>query len=292
MGWAYPAADEMLPFPDLAPSVEYHVKGTSLVFTGEQLNHMTGPVDWIPSEHPPMPEVVAQDHPNRKLEACGGCHGIEGQGSIDSPDLAGLPESYLIQQIGEFIKGRRHSSDPRRLVSASMSEMAGRLTAVEITQSAHYFSSIASRPMVRVIETDQVPATTIHNVWRELVPGGGTEPIGHRVIEVAENFDQMLAGDPHSGVIAYVPRGAITRGKGLVREGSGACVICHGAKLKGTGDVPPLAGRDPLYLARALWDIKSGARKGPSVALMQKPAMALDPDQIVDIAAYLGSLER
>ncbi len=34
------------------------------------------------------------------------------------------------------------------------------------------------------------------------------------------------------------------------------CAICHGEGLKGLGEVPSLAGRDPMYLTRQLMDIK------------------------------------
>jgi cytochrome c553 len=84
--------------------------------------------------------------------------------------------------------------------------------------------------------------------------------------------------------------GAIERGKALTHQGAQPCVSCHGADLKGKDKAPPLAGRDPHYLARALWDIKSGARSGPTVALMQKPVAGVTEDQIVDIVAYAASL--
>jgi len=50
-----------------------------------------------------------------------------------------------------------------------------------------------------------------------------------------------------------------------------------------------LAGRSAAYLTRQLWDIKTGARGGPSVALMQGVVANLEPGQIRDIAAYLAS---
>jgi cytochrome c553 len=89
-----------------------------------------------------------------------------------------------------------------------------------------------------------------------------------------------------------VPRGAVNRGKALVQHAPQPCTSCHGATLKGTGSAPPLAGRNPHYLARAIWDIKTCTRWGPTVALMQKPAGSLSADQIVDITAYLASLPR
>ncbi len=100
--------------------------------------------------------------------------------------------------------------------------------------------------------------------------------------------------DPHVGVVVYAPPGSKARGAAVVQTGGGAgqpCRSCHGADLKGLGEAPPLAGRSAAYLARELWDIKSGARSGPAVALMQAPAKGLNAAQVRDVAAYLSSLE-
>ena len=40
-----------------------------------------------------------------------------------------------------------------------------------------------------------------------------------------------------------------------------------------------------------LWDIHSGARSGPAVALMQAPAAGLSAADMTDISAYLASLK-
>jgi cytochrome c553 len=46
----------------------------------------------------------------------------------------------------------------------------------------------------------------------------------------------------------------------------------------------------PSYLARQLWDIKSGSRRGDSVAPMRDVVRSMTPGEIVAIAAYLASL--
>ena len=290
--WAYPAAAEKTPFPKLPAETVYRVAGSALSYSGEQLNKMADPVDWLPAEHPPMPRLVAHGDHDRKIEACSGCHGSNLQGELEIPNLAGLPSAYIAEQLHEFAAGRRHSSVADREPAVMMAEIAGRLKEAEIAELAKFFSSIGKRPpFVKVIEADQVPVTTASSHgWQEVAPGGAKEPIGRRIVEIAEDFNQQWAGDPHSLVIAYAPPGAVERGKALVHQGAQPCVSCHGGNLKGVGRAPPLAGRDPHYLARALWDIKSGARGGPAVALMQKPAAAIPEDQIVDIAAYLASL--
>jgi cytochrome c553 len=66
------------------------------------------------------------------------------------------------------------------------------------------------------------------------------------------------------------------------------CQACHG--LDGsktmTPDYPKLAGQYPDYLAKALRDYKSGARKN---AIMQGMAAPLTPKDIEDVAAYYSS---
>ena len=100
--------------------------------------------------------------------------------------------------------------------------------------------------------------------------------------------------DPHSGFTAYVPAGSIARGKALVETGGSgktiACSICHGDALKGLGNVPRLAGLHPIYIARQLYLFKDGTRNGVDAQLMKKPVAQLTDDDIVALAAYLGSL--
>ena len=79
-----------------------------------------------------------------------------------------------------------------------------------------------------------------------------------------------------------------------VRGGAGktvACAACHGECLKGSGDVPPLAGRSPSYLARQLYDIEHYARNGPGVRLMRPVVQNLSEADILAITAYVSSLQ-
>jgi len=292
IAWAYPGAPEKMPLPELPPSVTFHVAGSPLTYTGGQLNEMEEPVDWLPANHPVPPDLVRHGAKDRGVEACGGCHGFEGQGFLNIPGLVGLKSPYIVEQLHEFASGRRHSSVAARPPELYMAGIAGKLSEAEIKAAAAYFSSIPKRrPFVRVVETDTVPRTSAHHEgWQTVEPGGALEPIGRRVVLVAENFDQMWTGDPTAMAVAYVPRDAVEHGKTLVEHAGQPCTSCHGATLKGIGAAPSLAGRNPQYLARAIWDIKSGARSGPATAPMQKPASSLSADQIVDVVAYLASL--
>jgi cytochrome c553 len=122
------------------------------------------------------------------------------------------------------------------------------------------------------------------------------EPIGIRIIEVPEDAQRTLLRDATSGFVAYVPKGSIKRGELLAKTGDAGrtlpCAACHGAGLRGMGDLfPPLAGRSPSATARQLYDFKSGARDGRN-ALAMKPVVAnLTDRDIVDLTAYIASLQ-
>jgi cytochrome c553 len=65
------------------------------------------------------------------------------------------------------------------------------------------------------------------------------------------------------------------------------CQACHG--MDGNSPLPEnpkLAGQNPDYLAKALRDYKSGARKNPVMASM---ATGLTTQDIDNLAAYFGS---
>jgi cytochrome c553 len=67
-------------------------------------------------------------------------------------------------------------------------------------------------------------------------------------------------------------------------------VVCHGDDLRGLADVPRLAGVHPIYIARQLYIFQNGERAGIGSQLMKKPVANLTDSDIVNIAAYLGSL--
>jgi len=65
------------------------------------------------------------------------------------------------------------------------------------------------------------------------------------------------------------------------------CQACHGMDGNSTvPDYPKLGGQYPDYLAKALRDYKSGARKNPIMAGFAKP---LSSDEIDNLAAYYAS---
>ena len=291
LAWAYVTAAPA-PEPVVAPGT-YRIPDSKRSFTADELNGDDA-VDWIPDDHPVAPPVIWHYRPHGPIP-CAACHYFNGKGFLHMPDLAGLPRSYIVQQVIEFRSGRRKSYHKGRVGTDRMIGVATRLTDAELAQAADYFSHLPRRPWFRVVETDTVPATKPdYYGWFDLVKNGGTEPIKGRIIELPEDWDRTWIEDPHSGVVAYVPPGSVSRGEALVRMAGNsavACATCHGPDLRGMGETPSIAGRSPAYVARMLWDIKSGARSGPAVALMQPVVAQLSGSDITDLAAYLVSLK-
>src|SRR5439155_19393061 len=153
------------------------------------------------------------------------------------------------------------STDYRKANTNAMTAIAKAMTEDEIKNTAAYFASIKwTQPWIKVKETDTVPKTRIQaGMFLALgaEEGGGTEPIGARIIEVPENTEMTeVMRNPRSGFIAYVPVGSIKKGEALVTTGGNGkttqCAVCHGPELKGLGPVPGLAGRSPSYNVRSV----------------------------------------
>jgi cytochrome c553 len=285
--WAYP-----LSAPGTVPSqpdpAVHHVPGSTMGYTQAQIEDNFNAVDWFPTEHPPMPGVV--EHGSSPIVwACAKCHLANGLGHPESASLAGLPAAYIARQIAAYKDGSRTGG------YAAMARIAKGLTDDQTQQAAAWFSTLTTHPWIRVVETANVPKTYVGDGnMRAVAPGNETEPIGERIIEVPENVTLTTLRDPHSGTIAYVPRGSIERGKLLVTTGGGettTCATCHGATLNGVADTPSISGRSPTYIFRQVHDIQSGTRNGPNVALMQGVVANLSTGDMIAISAYLASLQ-
>jgi cytochrome c553 len=292
--WAYavnpPAAPGAQPTRDNA-ALE-HVPGSSVAFTIAQVRDLFNPPDWYPGDHPPMPDVVA--HGRRPdVRACGYCHLPNGQGRPENASLAGLPAAYIAQQMADYKNGLRKSSEPRMGPPATMLVIGKNANDDEVKAAAEYFSSLKLRPWIRVVESSTVPKTHVAGSMLVASEGGGKEPIGQRVIEMAEDLERTELRDSKSGFVAYVPPGSIKKGQVLVTTGGAGktirCAICHGGDLKGLGNVPSIAGRSPSYIVRQLYDIQKGARNGPWAQLMKEAVAKLTIDDMVLIAAYTSS---
>jgi cytochrome c553 len=263
------------------------VPGSTKEYDAAKIAGNANPPDWFPDEHGPAPRSV-KGEPGVAMMACGSCHLMSGQGHPESADMAGLPAEYIVRQMKYFKSGAR-KDDPR------MGPIAKATSDEDVRQAAEYYAAIKPIPFVKVIETSTPPKTYINTAGRHhlLSPEGGTEPIGHRIIEIPEDVSRMANRDPHSGFIAYVPPGSIARGEALVKTGAKKtieCAICHGEGLKGLGEVPRIAGMQPVYIARQLICMQNGSSAGTAAALMKRVVSDLSEDDIIAISAYVGSL--
>jgi cytochrome c553 len=261
-------------------------------FTEYEVHYDYGPADWYPGDHPVMPDIVARGRESDKLRPCALCHYPNGHGRIENASPAGLPAAYILQQLDAFRNGTRRSADPRKANTNEMVQIARHLSEAEMKAAAEYFSAIPRRPWVRVVETDTVPKTRVgvNGLFLPL-PGGETEPLGRRILEVPENPELTdRHRSPRSGWLAYAPVGSIARGRTIVTAGGGAtiqCALCHGAGLQGMANVPGIADRPASYVVRQLYDMQAGTRVSP---LMRPVVAKLTQDDMIAIAAYLASL--
>jgi cytochrome c553 len=275
----------------------FHLPGTDRTFTISQIQSFWAPADWYPNEHPPAPDIVKYGHENLHLRACGHCHYFNGQGKPENGHLAGLSYNYILQQLALFKSGGRKSADPRKANVNEMIQIARFLTDDEAKAAARYYSSLTFHPWVKVVESTTAPKTRQSPAGAFIpLPGGETEPLGDGIIEVPQNPDRTEhLRDPHSGYIAYVPVGSIEKGKLLATTGGSGktigCDNCHGENLTGGrfGE-PPIAGRTTSYLVRQLDGFKRFTRNGPGAQLMRPAVQNLSDQDILDIAAYVASL--
>ena len=285
--WAYNIPDRVQP-PASEATGPIHIPGSAKEFSPAEVASSSNPPDWFPGEHGPAPRIV-KDETGATKNACGTCHLMSGQGHPESADIAGLPAEYIVRQMEYFKSGARKDDD-------RMGPIAKVVSDEDVHHAAEYFASIKPIPWVQVIETATPPRTYVSSAARHRVlsPEGGTEPMGHRIIEIPKDPDRTIHRDPHSPFIAYVPPGSISRGEALVKSGGSGtatpCATCHGDDLKGLGKVPRLAGLQPVYLARQLICMQNGSRNGADDASMKKVVANLSEDDIIAISAYLGSL--
>jgi cytochrome c553 len=282
--WAFPLKVER-PFAPEGPEPKT-LAGSPRKYTQQQIDDLLNPPDWFPDQRPDPPAIVLKGHGDAL--ACGACHLMSGLGHPESTDLTGLTAAYMVQQMKDFRSGARIDV-PR------MNKIARAVSEDESQQAAAWFAKLKPRPFNRVVETDTVPMTFLGDGRMRFVePGGGTEPIGNRIITVPEDQARARLRDPNSGFIAYVPVGSIAKGKELAETGGSGrtvpCATCHGPDLKGLGNVPRLAGVHPIYLARQLYRFRDGTRNGTEAAPMKPAADRMTDEDIVNLSAYLGSL--
>jgi len=284
--WSFNIPDKIQPTA-VRPEGIVKAPGSAKEYDAAAIAGNATPPDWFPDEHPAAPRSVRGG--TGITMACGSCHLMSGQGHPESADIAGMPAEYLIRQMAYYKVGTRKDD-------ARMGPIAKATSDDDVRQAAEYFAALKPTVWVKVIETATPPKTFIATAGRhrQLHPGGGVEPIGRRILEIPADPFRTEIRDPHSSFIAYVPPGSLARGEALVKGSPSGktvqCAICHGEGLTGLGEVPRLAGLQPLYVARQLFAMQYGSSAGKAAALMKAVVTNLSEDDIIAIASYLGSM--
>jgi cytochrome c553 len=288
MDWAYPIAPKG---KGKGPDTEkmLTVPGSKKQYTAAQIGDGFGPPDWFPDEHPTMPAVVANGRKETGVRACALCHLPSGGGHPESANMAGLNPDYMIRQMTEYKNGNRVG--PR---AESMIEIAKAITDEDNRAASEYFAKLKPHSRQKVVESDTTPRSFVGGGgMRYAHADGGTEPIGSRIILIPDTPEGAQRRNPKSNFVAYVPKGSIAKGKELAAGGGGktvACDTCHGPGLRGLALVPSIAGKDPIYSFRQLYDIQQGRRKGGAVVLMNAVVNKLTVDDMIALSAYTASL--
>ena len=282
--WAFLAPDKQQP-PASEESGPIKVPGSSKEYTAAQIDDLSNPPVWFPDEHGSAPSIV--QHGKGAVLACGSCHLMSGHGHQESADLAGLSADYIVRTMADFKNGTR--IDPAR-----MNAIAKGMSDEDVQQAAAYFAALKPSGWVKVVETESVLKSLVSGKGRQRLPlpGGGMEPLGNRIVELPDDVARATSRDPHSGFVAYVPKGSVAKGAALVKTGANktiACAICHGDSLEGLGDIPRIAGLHPAYVARQLYAFQTGTNHSVSSALMKKVVANLTADDILAIAAYTAA---
>ena len=265
--------------------------GSARAFTLTQIRNQFNIADWYPDDHPQMPDIVQYGR-RPDVRACGLCHYPNGKGRPENSSVTGLPVAYFLQQIADFKNDLRKSADPRKANTNIMIAIAKNMTDAESKAAAEYFGSMPWTRWITVVESTTVPKTRIAGGMFMALEGAGQELLGERIIEMPEHAERTEIRDARTSFIAYAPPGSIHKGEVLVSGGAGKttqCAVCHGADLNGLGPVPGIAGRSPSYVARQLYDMQQGFRKGLWSDLMKAVVANLTVDDILAIAAYTAS---
>ena len=293
--WAYPTNPPAKPGQAAAaPQGPFQIPTSKLSFTRPELSNLFRAPDWRPEDHPVMPDVVAHGR-QPDVRACAYCHLPTGQGRPENARLAGLPVAYFVDQMKAMREGTRRSFVEGRAPSINMSNTAKAIRDDEILAAAKYFASLQPQSFVRVVEAAVVPKSKIAGWLFKFDREGGEEPLGQRILEGPEDFDQFELRDPATQYIAYVPEGSIALGKRLAETWGDnkelECSSCHGPGYRGKENVPNIAGRSPASVVRQLYDLKAGARRGGKSSEMEKVVKYMMNSDMVALAAYLGSLK-
>ena len=292
LAWAYPVAPPHTSALMTPPGVYVTPDGKRKLNAAQVEALNPADEDWFPGSHPHPPEVILHASKNGAAP-CAECHLVSGQGEVGIPDIAGLKADYLLEQLHAFRAGTRRSAQPDRVATEAMIGVAKTWSEQDLKAAVAYFAGLPRHKAIRMVVADDAPSMHTERFgWTYADRTGGLRALNGTVAETPESVVKVFMGDPSNLEVVYASKSTLTIGEALVRSGGGGgqpCTVCHGADLRGTPVAPALAGRDPSYIARQLWDIRCGTRSGPGVAFMQGVAHGLSPRDMTAVAAYLAS---
>lgn len=283
-----PAAGPEAPLWAFPPAQMQTVPGSTKKLSEVVIYDRTRAVDWFPEQHPSMPDAVKGRAP---VFACGFCHLPSGDGRPENATVAGLPEAYIKQQIADMKSGAR-VVDPHFTTGANMVLMAKMSSEADVDAAAKYYAGLKHQRHLKVVETEDIPRATPNSVY--VFDNSGTrEPLGERIVEGPDDFEQFERRDPSTRYTAYVPVGSIVQGTALAQGKGGhvPCETCHGPGLKGSAIGPPIAGHFATTTFRQLYAFETGTRNGVQSALMKPIVAGLSQNDMIALSAYVASLE-
>jgi cytochrome c553 len=204
-----------------------------------------------------------------------------------------MPFSYLSQQLRDMRSGARKLVDGHFIPGALMLQVIRTTSEPDAEAAARYFSGLHYTKRVKVIEADRIPHPVAHGYVYFFEKSGAQETLGERIIGGPDDPERFEMRDPRTTYTAYVPIGSIASGAALAKGNGTArppCALCHGPSLGGASIGPPIAGHFPTYLFRQLYAFRSGSREGAAAELMKPIVAGLSRRDVIDLAAYVGSL--
>jgi cytochrome c553 len=293
--WAYtppsppggPPAPSALPADD---SAMVSIPGTSRTFTRGQLRAQKETMDWHPEDrHGTIPDIARFG--KQGVRQCTLCHLPDGSGRPENAPISGYHPTYFVQQMQDFRDGLRKSADPRKANTNLMINFAKATTREEDMAAAEYFARQPYPRRIKVVESTTAPKVRLQGGMHMAIPaneGGGRVPIpAGEIVEIPDDNLRAEARDTRLTWTAYVPPGTLARGRQLAAKYQ--CATCHGANLEGIGPVPALAGRSPSYTMRQLFDMKTGARRGPWAELMKSIVTSMSVPDMAAVSAFAAS---
>lgn len=293
--WAYtpPPPPGSPPPPSALPATDdavVSIAGTTRTFTRGQLRAQKETMDWYPEDRRgTMPDVVRFGKDG--VRQCTLCHLPDGSGRPENAPISAYHPTYFLQQMQDYRDGLRRSADPRKANTNLMIGFAKATTREEDLAAAEYFARQPYPRRIKVVESKTAPSVRLQGGMHMAVPageGGGMVPIpADEIVEIPDDNLRAEARDTRLSWTAYVPPGTLSRGRQVAETYQ--CATCHGANLEGIGPVPALAGRSPSYTMRQLFDMKTGARRGPWAELMRQAVTSMSLQDMMAVSAFAAS---